>query len=183
MTEPNVLREGRFTPKVKTYWLLSPTIALTCTIILIPLVPVYLIIAGLVLDRWLAAMRCTLTERTLVIKKGLINRVESTVPLEKITDLQLYQGPIMRLLDLKGFRVETAGQSTGAGSFLVNMVGIIDTDGFREAVLEQRDHLAHSGSPSPAAPRQAGEEDLVSLTRDIRDSLRRIETRLEHQPE
>lgn len=179
MTEPKVLRKGEFTPKVKTYWLLSPTIAFACSVVLIPIIPFYLIIANLIVDKWLAALHCTLTERTLIIKKGLINRVESTVPLEKITDLQLYQGPIMRLLDLKGFRVETAGQSSGAGSYLVNMIGIIDTEGFREAVLEQRDRIAHAGSPAPATPRPVEGDELVNLTREIRDALQRIESRLE----
>jgi hypothetical protein len=88
-------------------------------------------------------------------------------------------------LGLKGFRVETAGQSSGPGGHLINMVGIVDTDGFREAVLEQRDALEEHkrlGS-APAAPPQApapppANDELVALARDIRDSLARIEDRL-----
>ncbi|HHN78039.1 MAG TPA: PH domain-containing protein [Phycisphaerales bacterium] len=83
MTEPKVLREGEFNPKVKAYWLLSPTIALGLSIILIPIIPIYLLIASMVVDRLLAAMKCTLTDRALIIKKGILNRVESTIPLEK----------------------------------------------------------------------------------------------------
>jgi putative membrane protein len=177
MSNHTVLREGEFDPKVKAYWLLSPTVAFALSVVLIPIIPIYLIIANLVLDRWIAALRCTLTDRALLIRKGLLNRVESTVPLEKITDLQMYQGPVMRFLGLHGFRVETAGSSSGPGGFLVNMIGIVDTPAFRQAVLDQRDRLSGS-TATPAAPTPRGEDDLASVAREIRDSLHRIERSL-----
>lgn len=179
MTEPRVLLEGKFDPKVKTYWLISPMVPMVLSIVLIPIVPIFFIIAWFVVDRWVAALRCTLTERTLIIRKGLINRVESTVPLEKITDLQIFQGPIMRAFGLRGFRVETAGQSSGPGGFLVNMVGIVDTPGFRKAVLEQSDLLSERRGSAGAAPREDGEAgDLRAIAGEIRDTLGRIEQRL-----
>jgi putative membrane protein len=180
MTQPEVLREGEFDPKVRDYWLLSPCVAFACSIVLIPIIPVYYLIARLFVDRWLAALNCTLTTRNLEIKKGIFNRVESTVPLEKITDLQMYQGPIMRAMGLKGFRVETAGQSSGPGGHLINMVGIVDTDGFREAVLEQRDRLhREGGTPARTADvPPGGSEELIGIAREIRESLARIEASL-----
>lgn len=182
MAQPDVLLEGEFDPKVKTYWLLAPCIVFACTVVLIPIIPVYFIIGMLFVDRWLSALHCTLTTRNLVIKKGIFNRVESTVPLEKITDLQMYQGPIMRAMGLKGFRLETAGQSSGAGH-LINMVGIKDTDAFREAVLDQRDRQQRHESPTAPAtvaePREsAGSDELIAVAREIRDSLTRIESAL-----
>ena len=182
MSNHAVLLEGKFDKRVKTYWLWATPIVFLCTIVLIPLIPVYLLIASFFVDRYLENLHCSLTERTLVIKKGILNKVESTVPLEKITDLQMYQGPIMRHLGIKGFRVETAGQSSGAGGHLVNMLGIIDTDGFRAAVLAQRDALEErkvSVSPAqqPITPPPATEE-LTELAREIRDTLARIETKL-----
>ncbi len=173
MTEPKVLREGKFNPKVKAYWLLSPTIALALSIILIPIIPIYLLIASMVVGRLFAATKCTLTERSLIIKKGVLNRVESTIPLEKITDLQLYQGPVMRFLGLKGFRVETAGQSAGAGSYLVNIVGLVDTEGFRSDVMEQAQRVQGRQSPGTETA-----ETLLSTLLEIRDSVQRIERHL-----
>lgn len=181
MAQTDVLLEGEFDPKVKTYWLLSPCVAFACSVVLIPVIPIYFLIGMLFVDRWLSSLHCTLTTRNLVIRKGIFNRVESTVPLEKITDLQMYQGPIMRAMGLKGFRVETAGQSSGAGH-LINMVGIVNTDAFREAVLEQRDRQQRHESPTapatthavdPAAGPGAGE--LIAVAKEIRDSLSRIE--------
>ncbi|GIW74717.1 MAG: hypothetical protein KatS3mg103_1239 [Phycisphaerales bacterium] len=134
-------------------------------------------------------MSCTLTERTLEIRKGWLFRIESTIPLDKITDLQLYQGPLMRAFGLQGFRVETAGHSAGPGRSLVNLVGIVDTPGFRQAVLDQRDALAQplgqaggagqAGAAAPATP--AGTLQAVDVLADIRASLHRIERLLEHR--
>ncbi len=173
MPEPEVVREGAFNPRVKTYWLLSPTIAMALTVVLIPLIPIYLLIALMVVGRQLAALQCTLTERSLIIRKGVLNRVESTIPLEKITDLQMYQGPVMRALGLKGFRVETAGQSAGAGSYLVNVVGLIDADGFRRDVMDQAERVAGRARPGLDTA-----ESLVSVVQEIRDSVGRIEHHL-----
>ena len=89
--------------------------------------------------------------------KGVLTKVESTIPLTKITDLQMHQGPIMPF-GLKAFRVETAGQSSGAGGHLVDMVGIIDPEDFRAAVLAQRERLEDGGAPLAVEPARAGDE-------------------------
>jgi len=184
MTDLSVLRVADFDPKVKRYWIWGPVVLFTCLIITIPVAILYAIIASFFIDRYLENLSCTLTERTLDIKKGILNKTESTIPLEKITDLQLFQGPIMRYFGLHGFKVETAGQSSGPGGALVNIVGIVDTKAFRTAVLEQRDRL-HDRDPA-ASPRQisaapshepvGGEQ--VELLREMRDTLARIETHL-----
>lgn len=190
MSEPAVLREAEFDPKVKRYWTLAPVILFTCLIVTIPIAIIYYIIASFFVDRYLANLSCTLTERTLDIKKGILNKTESTIPLEKITDLQMFQGPIMRYFGLHGFKVETAGQSSGPGGSLVNIVGIVDTKGFRKAVLVQRDRLhdregvSSSRTAALPAPEAAQGSQQVELIREMRDMLARIETHLKgpHEP-
>jgi putative membrane protein len=182
MAEPRVLRQAEFDRKVKAYWIWQPTLIIAAFIITIPIAILYAIVASIFTEHYLKSLRCILTERTLEIKKGIFNRRESTVPLEKITDLQLFQGPIMRQFGLHGFKVETAGQSSPSGGALVNMIGIVDTPGFRKAVLDQRDQLvgapAHSGTqPTGESARTEGATDLQhgELLTEIRDSLLRIE--------
>lgn len=181
-----VLREASFDPKLPTYLLLSGTIVLMVLIVTIPLAVVYFVVGRFFINKYVERMSCTLTERTLEIRKGLINRVESTIPLEKITDLQMIQGPIMRAMGLHGFKVETAGQSAGPGSSLVSLVGIVDAPGFREAVLDQRDAQAEgrgratkTSEVAAAGPSMGG--DAVAVLSDIRASLHRIEKSLEHR--
>lgn len=178
MPDHPVLREARFDrAAIKKYYLWQPTIVMACTLVLIPVIPVVLLLVVLLMDKYLDRLSCTLTERTLEIRKGVLNRTESTVPLEKVTDLMMFQGPIMRAFGLHGFRVETAGQSAGATGFLVNMIGIEDTPGFRRAVLAQRDRIAEGGG-RPTPPETT---DSAQLLTEIRDAMLRIEQRLDRQ--
>lgn len=184
MPDHPVLREATFDrAAIKKYYLWQPTIIMLCTVVLIPAIPVVLIITLLFIDKYLDRLSCTLTERTLEIKKGLLNRVESTVPLENVTDLQMYQGPIMRMLGLQGFKLETAGQSSGPGGSLVNMIGIVDTHAFRAAVLAQRDRMSESGGKRrPAASDSAAETlDEAAVLVEIRDALLRIERKFDER--
>ncbi|NRA56849.1 MAG: PH domain-containing protein [Phycisphaerales bacterium] len=179
-----VLREATFDPKLPTYYLLSGMIPFIILIVTIPIAILYYLIGRVLIEKYIDRLSCTLTERTLEIRKGLINRVESTVPLEKITDLQMIQGPIMRYMGLHGFKVETAGQSSGPTGHLISMVGIVDAKGFREAVLDQRDALSEGRVRSPqaeAAPvgDSVAVEGVVEVLTDIRASLHRLEKAVE----
>jgi putative membrane protein len=177
---PTLLQAQFDRAAMKQYFILQPMLPLALTIVLIPIIPVFVLIAWFLIDKYLDRLSCELTERTLEIRKGFINRVESTIPLEKITDLQMYQGPLMRYLGIRGFRVETAGQSSGPTGHLVNMVGIIDTPEFRQAVLRQRDQSDgnHSKAASAAvSPPIAASADDTQLLTEIRDVLMRIENK------
>ena len=181
MSEPAILLDAEFDPRVKSYWVWAPVLLLTVLIVTIPIAILYAIIASIFTGRYLANIHCTLTERTLDIKKGIWNKTESTIPLEKITDLQLFQGPVMRHFGIHGFKVETAGQTSEPGGALVNLVGIVDTKGFRKAVLDQRDQMHRGAGSMSAVPITQtpagvmGDPQAAELLAEIRDSLRRIE--------
>jgi putative membrane protein len=171
MSDPKILRKATFDKTVCTYWLLSGTISLIICVVTIPLIPFWWIFGLKVTRKYLDLMSCTLTEKTLIVKKGWLNRIEKTIPLEKITDLALRQGPIMRAMNLKALSVETAGSSGGtAGGALVALVGIEDTVGFRDSVLAQRDLLASNTATQPSSP-----PTDESTLEEIRDTLHRIE--------
>tara|TARA_R110000744_G_scaffold119634_2_gene223102 strand:+ start:1935 stop:2495 length:561 start_codon:yes stop_codon:yes gene_type:complete len=183
MSEPTVLWDATFDKRVKPYYLWPTSIILCITIIGIPFAIVYILLGNWLIQKHLNNMGCTLNQRTLEIKKGILNKTESTIPLEKITDLQMFQGPIMRHFGLRGFKVETAGQSSGPGGSLVNIVGIVDAVNFRKAVLDQRDKLAGSGSSTPhatssASTGSAAGNDIAETLVDIRDILARIESKM-----
>lgn len=120
-------------------------------------------------------MSCSLTDRKLLISRGVWNRTEQAVPMDKITDMQMNQSFIMRWLELESIRVETAGQSNTIGG-LNGIVGIRDSRAFREAVLNQRDRVVGTADRgvNDIAPASA---DQTVLT-DIRDTLKRIEEHL-----
>ena len=185
MSEPKTLWEAEFDPKIKSYYLWSTTLIFCLTVVLIPVAVIYLLVGGWLIQKHINNLGCTLSERTLEIKKGILNKTESTIPLEKITDLQMFQGPIMRYFGLRGFKVETAGQSSGPGGSLVNMIGIVNAVDFRKAVLDQRDQLAkreQSGaiaSPtSQSGPTIAPSNETNKIMHEILDLLVKIESKL-----
>ena len=173
MSEPRILEEAEFTKKVCTYWLLSGGLVMTICVITIPLLPLWFIFGMMITGKYLEHISCTLTDKTLIVRKGMFNRIEKTIPLEKITDLGLKQGPIMRAMNLHALTVETAGSSggTSGSGALVTLVGIEDTPAFRNNVLKQRDALA-TGTPTAPSPTRDGNPDVLE---DIRDTLHRIE--------
>lgn len=176
MAQETILAEASFNRSVRTYWLLSGSMVFVATIVGIVLLPVWWVLGHFFTERYLQHMSCVLTDRSLKVSKGLFVRQEKTVPLDKITDLALIEGPIMRYLNLQAVKVETAGQSS-AGS-LITLVGIVEARAFRDTVLKQRDAVVGAGttaSPQLAAPPVEG-QDKVLL--EIRDALLRIEDRL-----
>lgn len=177
MTEAPYLRKAEFNPQVCTYWLLSGALVLTATVIGIPLLLVWFPFGLLFTKRYLASMECLLTEKALKVKKGVLVRTEKTIPLEKITDMGMVQGPILRHFDLYTLTVETAGQS--AVGALVSLTGIVDAKSFREAVLNQRDALSASSSPAEPIAARPEPSDASSLLAEIRDALLRMEAKLD----
>ena len=173
MSEEHLIRKATFEPKVCTYWLLSGIIVLTVTIVGIPFLILWIPL-GLIFTRsYLDRMECVLTPKALKVKKGILVRVEKTIPLEKITDMGMVQGPIMRHFDLHTLTVETAGQS-GPGS-LVALTGIVDAKEFRESVLAQRDMVSGSASESSSQAAAGPGSETNDLLIEIRDSLLRLE--------
>ena len=173
MKEDTLIRSAEFNPKVCVYWLISVTIVMLVTIFGIPLLLLWIPLGLWVTRKYLARMSCVLTERNLIVKKGMLVRVEKTIPLEKITDLGMVQGPIMRHFGLHTLTVETAGQS-GQGA-LVSLTGIVDAENFRQEVLAQRDSFQDKGSANTPAPtnRESGSE--IEVLNEIKSALLRIE--------
>lgn len=176
MHAENKLLKAEFTTKVCTYWLLSGALIFAMTIVGIPLLLLWFPIGRYFTKRYLDSMDCILTEKTLIVRKGIFVRVEKTIPLEKITDMGMVQGPIMRHYNLHKLTIETAGQSSEGA--LVSLLGIKEVKSFREAVLKQRD-VSASSSNIIQEPISEKPIDNSSLLSEIRDSLLRIEAKLD----
>ncbi len=171
-----ILRDARLDDRAITWNVVRSSLQLACGIVTIPLLIVWIPAARVWFGLAHRALSCSLAERALLVRRGVLVRQERNIPLDKITDLGLYQGPLMRRFGLEGITVETAGQSGGAGA-LVNLVGIVETRAFRDAVLAQRDRLAEHARDDDGADTPAERELLA----EIRDALLRVEARLGDQ--
>lgn len=180
MSEDTIIRSASFDPRVKTYWLLSGALIFVLTIIGIPLLLLWFPLGFYFTRRYLDRMECVLTKKALKVKKGVLVRVEKTIPLEKITDMALIQGPLMRAFHIERLTVETAGQS-GAGA-LVSLTGVVRAQDFRETVLAQRDKMAEkleADADGADRPGPGSDGGTVAVLEELRDSVQRIERLLE----
>ena len=125
-------------------------------------------------------MSARLTAQALEIRVGVFFRKEATIPLNRITDVRLHDGPVMRHYGLRGLKVETAGSGGQYASSEGNLIGVIDAAAFRDAVLAQRQRVVEveEAPRQPAAAAPAGDTLL-----EILDILVRIEARLSGQDE
>ena len=171
----DAILEARFDPKFMRYtrWLVAGWMAVT--VVGIPLIPFWLLFSAWYCPEAHRRMSARLTARALEIRKGVFFRTEATIPLNRITDARLHDGPLMRLNGLRGVKVETAGQSGDSGSE-GDLIGVIDAPAFRDAVLAQRQKDLDAEAPPPATSSALGGDALEILTQ-IRDILERMERR------
>ena len=125
------------------------------------------------MPEYLRRISARLTTQALEVRKGVFFRSEATIPLNRITDVRLHDGPLMRHYGLRGLKVETAGQSGDTGSE-GNIISVIDAVGFRNAVLRQRQEALGSEQGAGSRNTAAGAAELLT---EIRDILARIESR------
>lgn len=180
MSNEKIIWDAEFNDSVTTYWLLSGILVCIFSIIGIAFLPIWFFAGKWITRRYLASHVCTLTSRSLQVRKGIWTKVEKTVPLDRITDVGIVQGPIMRYYGIEALSVETAGQSTP--SSLIRLAGIKEGREFRDAILKQRDLVV--GSEEERAQPHGGSKNIqggevVEILGEIRDSLAKIETAIE----
>jgi len=169
-----VLREAEFDRRVMAYGRLAVTLLLFITVVGIPLIPFWLIWSVSYLPRAYDRFSARLTPTSLELTRGVYFRTDSTIPLDRITDVRLHDDPIMRLYGIQGLKVETAGQSATTSSE-GSLIGVVDAPVFRDAVLSQREAM-QEGSPTTSAALSAQHSDTELLV-EIRDLLKSIDSK------
>ncbi|AVT48355.1 PH domain-containing protein [Shewanella baltica] len=172
--EDKIIYQAEFAANLGLYWLLLGAAYFSLSIVGIPLLLLWFPIGLWGTRRYIRNMSAELTSNKLIVRRGILTRTENSVPLDKITDMALIQGPIMRLFGLHKLTVETAGQS-GAGA-LISLVGIVDAPQFRTRVLEQKERLTQR--PHPASPSVQPDDALLQNVVEMVASLKRIEALL-----
>ena len=115
---------------------------------------------------------CQLSDTSLEFKKGILFKVEKTIPLENIQDLTFNENPLSKYLGLNILKIETAGQSNPGGSD-IKLIGILKSEDFKQKVLQQRE-LLKSGSKPIAAASNSENNQIVNVLTEIKDILTEI---------
>lgn len=171
------LLDAQFDRSAIAYQRVLVSLVMVITIVGIPFIPFWLLYSLWFGPKYFDGLSARLTTQALELRKGVFTRNESTIPLNRITDLKLHQGPLMRRFGLHGLKVETAGQSGPNAGSEGNLLGVVDAEAFRNAILRQRQITlgAEPSDDTPRAPAPAG--DATQLLTEIRDILARIEAR------
>ena len=171
--DSKTLTTADFNPQIKAYLLISIALIMTFTIIGIPFLLFWFLGLGqYYCRRYYENLVCKLTERHLHFTKGVMFKVEKTIPLENIQDLTFLDNPILRVFDLRILKIETAGQSNPQGSDM-KLIGIIETVEFRNKVLKQRELLSAESGRSPGA-NESSQEQVIQELQEIKNLLREI---------
>ena len=167
-----ILATAEFNPDMKRYLLINGILILVATIVGIVLIPIWALLAPIFIKKYFDRLHCELTTRSLRFEKGFIFHVERTIPLDKIQDLTFKEGPLLKAFGLNVLKIETAG-NTGQGMSDLTLIGIIDAANFRNMVLDQRDSVTEN-----KAAGSADRQDTLEVLKEIRDSLKNIETKM-----
>ena len=169
-----VLLEAQFDTNVTPYFRWVVTLILIVSVVGILLIPLWLLFSGWYGLEFHRRMSGRLTAQALEIRKGVFFRSESTIPLNRITDLRLHDDPLMRHYGLRSLKVETAGQGRTTGSE-GDLVGVINAAEFRNAVLLQRQKVVAAETTDESAAAAPG--GAAGLLTEIRDILARMEAK------
>ena len=136
--------------------------------------PAGLLVAYLLL--YFPTIRYKVDARHVSRESGVLWKVRRSVPLEKITSLDVREGPLERLLGFGRLWIFTP--STGAMLPEETLRGIADPHTLKQQILD-RAAKAQTAPPGPGeATGAAPDADAVSLLRDMLAALERIEGRL-----
>jgi putative membrane protein len=167
--------KATFNPRITSYLYWYVAVVLLVTIIGIPLMFVWLLGFGQYYSkRYYDHLECNLTDRHIQFRKGVMFKVEKTIPLENIQDLTFIQNPFLNAFDLRILKIETAGSGNPQGSDM-QLIGIENMEHFKDLVMSQREVRQGRSEISQSTERPALQSDaeVVELLREIRDLLRK----------
>ena len=132
---------------------------------------------------WIPAFFATadyrLTDEELEYRRGVFFRQKTTVPYNRITNVDAAQGPLQRLVDAGSVGVHTAGFGGQTGAELT-ISGVSDYEEIKDQILakiRRRPPEATEGGDTDDRSRRESEEDPMSG--DVLTELRRIRELLE----
>jgi membrane protein YdbS with pleckstrin-like domain len=142
--------------------------ALGTSVFIIPLLVLVLIWIPL----YFRSISYRLDPEELEWKRGVWFRTTGVVPYNRITNIDIKQGPISRALGIASLSVQTAGYSAQNVASEIRIDGLVDPEGMRDRVL------SYIRTRKPVATESEYEPSLMGEVRSIRETLESISERL-----
>ena len=158
-----------FDRKIIVYWWIMANLGLLATVVGIIAMIVWIPFGWIVHKKQFEHMSGALTDRSINMRMGWLFKKQQNIPLDKLTDVSIHEGPILNAFGVVRMQFETAG----AAPFI--LTGVKNSDQFRDLVLQQRDSLV--SNPQQSAPSDDSNDVLV----EIRDILQQINANISNE--
>ena len=160
------IMDVEFDRKIIIYWWMSANFGLLVSVVGIVVMLFWVPFGWLVHKKQFEHISGALNDRSINMRMGWLFKKQQNIPLDKLTDVSIHEGPILNAFGVVRMQFETAG----AAPFI--LTGVKNANQFRDLVLQQRDALVSAPSPTPSS----GSNDVLV---EIRDLLKSIDSRLE----
>ena len=109
-----------------------------------------------------------LNDTEMTWKRGVWFRKTGIVPYNRITNVDIVQGPVMRMFGISNLKIETAGGNAGKSSAEIQLEGIADPEPLRAMIMD----FVRGNAPSPAATgvdfgRRSAPADMQALLVEV----------------
>ena len=109
-----------------------------------------------------------LNDTEMTWKRGVWFRKTGIVPYNRITNVDIVQGPVMRMFGISNLKIETAGGNAGKSSAEIQLEGIADPEPLRAMIMD----FVRGNAPSPAATgvdfgRRSAPADMQALLAEV----------------
>tara|TARA_B100000287_G_C20378409_1_gene680527 strand:+ start:125 stop:649 length:525 start_codon:yes stop_codon:yes gene_type:complete len=158
-----------FDRKIIIYWWIMANIGLLSSVVGIILMPIWIPFGWLVHQKQYEHMSGALTDRSINMRMGWLFKKQQNIPLDKLTDVSIHEGPILNAFGVVRMQFETAG----AAPFI--LTGVKNSDQFRDLVLQQRDSLVSTNQKSTTS------DDSDNVLVEIRDILKQISSKISNE--
>lgn len=112
------------------------------------------------------------------MKKGVFWRKRVAVPFQKITNVDVTQGPVQRMFNIGTIHVQTAGAGGAAGARAeLKLLGIRDLEGLKDAIMERV--RGHTVSKSEEVKKEIVDESDSEILKRMLKELTAIREVLE----
>ncbi len=94
-----------------------------------------------------AVLDYQLRESHLFVHQGVFFVKRKSIPLDRITDIVLAQGPLLRFFGIWRLDIQTAG--SGQQQAEACLYGLVDPEQIKEKILQARDHISIGNKQNP----------------------------------
>jgi uncharacterized membrane protein YdbT with pleckstrin-like domain len=120
---------------------------------------------------WFRNLEYLIEPDKIVIRKGILTKIQQNIPLGMVTDFRLQRTLYDRALGIGSIQVQTAGQGATATGYEGKLAGLEEWDRLHE---DLRHRIRPNGRPGRAAEQEPGVDAILDELRHIR---RVLETR------